>query len=65
MSGSSWKAGSRLSIEGSLFDVAYSASQVGLDDAYFGGMKEERQGNLTHAKEQISEETDDSESGPW
>ena len=28
-------------------------------------MKEEQQGNLTHEKEQISEETDDSESEPW
>ena len=65
MSGSSWKPGSRVSVDGSSFDAAYSASQVRLHDAYFGGMKEEHQGNLTHTKEQISEETDDSESGPW
>ena len=43
------------------FDAA-SASQVRLKDAYLGGLKEEQQGNLTHEKEQISEETDDSES---
>ena len=36
-----------------------------LKDAYLGGLKEEQQGNVTHEKEQISEETDDSESEPW
>ena len=31
----------------------------------FGGLKEEQKGNLIHEKEQISEETDDSESERW
>ena len=57
----SGKPDSRMSVEPSLFDAA-SASQVRLKDAYLGGLKEEQQGNLTHEKEQISEETDDSES---
>ena len=35
-----------------------------LKDAYLGRLKEQQQGNLTHEKEQISEETDDSESEP-
>ena len=55
------KPDSRMSVAPSLFDVG-SASQVRLKDAYLGGLKEEQQGNLTHEKEQISEETDDSES---
>ena len=44
--------------EASSFDAA-SSSQVRLKDAYLGGLKEEQQGNLTHEKEQISEETDE------
>ena len=63
MSGASGKPGSRMNLEASSFDAA-SASQVRLKDAYLGGLKEEQQGNLTHEQEQISEETDDSESEP-
>ena len=40
-------------------------SQVKLKDAYLGGLKEEQQGDLSHEKEENSEETDDSESDPW
>ena len=61
---SSGKPESRMSVEASSFDAA-SASQVRLKDAYLGGLKEEQEGNLTHEKEHISEETDDSESEPW
>ena len=64
MSGASGKPRSRKNLEASSFDAA-SASQVRLNDAYLGGLKEELQGNLTHEKEQIPEETDDSESQPW
>ena len=53
-----------MNLEASSFDAA-SASQVRLKDVYLGGLKEEQQGNLTHEKEQISEESDDSESEPW
>ena len=53
-----------MNLEASSFDAA-SASQVRLKDAYLGGLKEEQQGNLTHEKERISEESDDSESEPW
>ena len=55
------KPGSMMNLEASTLDAA-SASQVRLEDAYLGGLKEEQQENLTHEKEQISE---DSESGPW
>ena len=58
------KPGSMMNLEASSLDAA-SASQVRLEDAYLGGLKEEQQENLTHEKEQISEESDDSESGPW
>ena len=61
MSGASGKPGSRMNLEASSFDAA-STSQVQLKDAYFRGSMEEQQGNLVHEKEQISEETDDSES---
>ena len=61
MCGALGKPGRRMDLEASSFDAA-SASQVGL---YLGGLKEEQQGNLTHEKEQISEESDDSESEPW
>ena len=64
MSGASVKPGSRMNLEASSLDAA-SASQVRLKDAYLGGLKEEQQGNWTHEKEQISEESDDSESEPW
>ena len=64
MSGASGKPGSRMNLEASLFAAA-SVSQVRLKDAYFAGLQEEQQENLTHEKEQISEETDDSESEPW
>ena len=64
MSRASGKTGGRMNLEVSSFD-ADSASQVRLEDAYLGGLLEEQQGNLTHEKEQISEETDDSESEPW
>ena len=64
MSGASGKPRSRMNLEASSFDAA-SASQVRLKDAYLGGLKEELQGNLTHEKEEIPEETDDSESQPW
>ena len=64
MYGASGKPGSRMNLEASSFDVA-SASQVRLKDAYLGGLRKEQQGNLTHEKEQISEETGDSESEPW
>ena len=60
MSGASGKPGSRMNLEVSSFDAA-STSQVRLKDAYFGGLKEEQQGDLTHEKE----ETDDSESELW
>ena len=49
-----------MNLEACSFDAA-SASQVRLKDAYFGGLKEEQWGDLTHEKE----ETDDSESEPW
>ena len=55
---------SRMNLEASSFDAA-SASQVRFKDAYFGGLKEDQQRNLTHEREQISEESDDSESEPW
>ena len=64
MSGASARPGSRMNLEASSFDAA-SASQVRLQDAYLGGLKEEQQGSLTHEKEQISEDTDDSESEFW
>ena len=64
MSGVSGKLGSRMNLEAKSFDAA-SVSQVRLKDAYLGGLKEGQQGNLTHETEQISEETDDSESEPW
>ena len=64
MSGASGKPCTRMILEASSFDAA-SASQMRLKDAHLGGLKEEQQGNLTHEKEQISEETDDSESEPW
>ena len=54
------KSGSRMNLDASSFDAA-SASHVRLKDAYLGGLKEERQGDLSHEKE----ETDDSESEPW
>ena len=63
MSKASVKRGSRINLEASSFDAA-SASQVRLKDAYPWRV-EEQQGNLTHEKEQISEETDDSEYDPW
>ena len=50
-----------MNLEASSFDAA-SASQVRLKHAYFGGLHEEQHGNLTHEKEQISEESDDAES---
>ena len=53
-----------MNIAASSFDAA-SASQERLKDAYIGGLKETQQGDLPHEKEQISEETDDSESEPW
>ena len=65
-SGDVWsmvKPSSKMNLEASSFGAA-SAYQVRLKDAYLGGLKEEQQGNLTHEKEQISEETDDSESEP-
>ena len=43
-----------MNLEACSFDAA-SASQVRLKDAYLGGLKEEKQGNLTHEKEQFSE----------
>ena len=58
------KPGSTMNLEASSLDAA-PASQVRLKDAHLGGLKEEQQGNLTHEKEQISEESDDSESEPW
>ena len=61
--GASGRPGSRMNLAASSFDAA-SASQERLKDAYLGGLKDELQGNLTHEKEQISEETDDSESEP-
>ena len=64
MSEASGKPGSRMNLEASSFDAA-SASQVRLTDANVGGLKEEQQGNMTHEKEQISEETDDSDFEPW
>ena len=64
MSGASGKLGSRMNLEASRLDAA-SASQARLKNAYLGGLKEEQQGNLTHEKERISEETDDSESELW
>ena len=64
MSGASRRPGSRMNLAASSFDVA-SASQVRSKDAYLGGLKEAQQRNLTHEKEQFSEETDDSESEPW
>ena len=64
MYGASGKPCSRINLEASSFDAA-SASQLRLEDAYLGGLKEEQQGNLTHEKEEISEETDDSESELW
>ena len=59
MSGASEKPGSRMNLEASSFEAA-STSQVQLKDAYLI----EEQGNLVNEKEQISEETDDSESAP-
>ena len=53
-----------MNLEASSFDAA-SASQVRLKDGCFGGLNEEQKGNLMHEKEQISEETDDSESERW
>ena len=50
-----------MNLEVSSFNAA-SASQVRLKHAYFGGLQEEQQGNLTHEKEQISEESVDSDS---
>ena len=50
MSGASERPDSRMSVEPSSFDAA-SISQVRLKDAYFGGLMEEQQGNLTHEKE--------------
>ena len=44
---------------------AASASQVRLKDAYLSALKEKQQGEMPHEREQISEETDDSESEPW
>ena len=64
MSGASGRPGSRMNLEASSFDAA-SASQVRLKVAYLGGLKEEQQGDLSHEKEENSEETDDSESEPW
>ena len=63
MSGAS-ETGSRMNLEASSFDAS-SPSQVRLKDAYVGGLMVEQQGNLTHEKEQISEESDDAESVPW
>ena len=62
MSGASGKPGSRMNLEASSLDAA-STSQLRLKDAHLGGLKEEQQGNLTHEREQISEESDDSV--PW
>ena len=53
-----------MNLSASSFDAA-SASQERLKDAYLCRSKEEQQGNLTHEKEQISEESDDFESEPW
>ena len=64
MSGASEKPSSRMNLEASSFDAS-SASQVRLKDAYLGGLKEEQQGITSYQEEQISEETDDSESEPW
>ena len=64
MSGASEKPCNRMNLEASSFDAA-SASQVRSKDAYLDGLKEEQQENLKHEKEQISEETDGSESEPW
>ena len=64
MSGASEKPGSTMNLEACSLDAA-PASQVRLKDAHLGGLKEEQQGNLTHEKEKISEESDDSESMPW
>ena len=61
MSGASGRPSSRMNLEASSFDAA-SASQVRLEDAYLGGLKEEQQGGLPHEREENSEETDDSES---
>ena len=63
MSGASGRPGSRMNLEASSFDAA-SASQVRSKDAYHGGLKEEQQGDLSHEKEENSEETDDSQSEP-
>ena len=60
----SGKPDRRMSVEPSSFDAA-STSQVRPKHAYLGGLKEEQQGNLTHEKEQISEESGHSESEPW
>ena len=64
VSGASVKPGSTMNLEASSLDAA-PASQVRLKDAHLGGLKEEQQGNLTHEKKQISEESDDSECEPW
>ena len=64
MSGASGKPDSKKNLDASSFFAA-SASQVRLKDACLGGLKEKQQGNLTHDKEQISEETDDPECEPW
>ena len=53
-----------MNLEASSF-VAASASQARLKDAHLGGLKEEQQGDLSHEKEENSEETDDSESESW
>ena len=50
-----------MNLAASPFD-AVSASQVRSKDAYLDGLKDEQQGNLTHEKEQVSEESDDE---PW
>ena len=64
MSGASGKLGCRMNLEASSFDAA-STSQVRLKDAYLGRLKEERQGDFPHEKEENSEGTDVSESEPW
>ena len=64
MSGASVKPSRRMKFETSSFDAA-SASQVRLKDAYLGRLMGEQQRNLTNEREQISEESDDSESEPW
>ena len=58
------KPDSRMSVEPSSFDAA-STSQVRPKHAFLGGLKEAQQGNWTHEKEQISEESGHSESEPW